>query len=192
MLSTIQWVSTPLFSLHVISLSSHCLSFSLWISMEMRALPLSFPSFFSTGVDVNEAFFSPLSLSFVLSNRGTQCFLIHLWKLGYTSVSFLSLCLAAILENVPFLFGHALDCRSERVCWLMRVNFYSRVQVCACLCLCVCLSVLTDEGNSVERSAVVSTGAVGSSVRSLCMSVCTPCRRIKSSLPRVPHIKILI
>lgn len=142
-------------------------------------------------------FFSlSLWLSFVLSNRGTQCFLIHLWKLGSTSVSFLCLCLAAILENVFFfvLFGHALDCRSERacVCWLMRVNFYSTVQGCACLCLRVCLSMLTDEGNSVERSAVVSTGAGGSSVRSLCVSVCTPCRRIENSLPRVPHIRVLI
>lgn len=60
----IQCVSTPLFSLLVISLSSHRLSFSLCISMEMRALPLSSPSFLSTGVDVNEIFFFSLSFFF--------------------------------------------------------------------------------------------------------------------------------
>lgn len=58
----IQWVSTLLFSLCVISLSSHC-------HAEMRALPLSSSSFLSTEVDVNETFLSPcfsLSLSLAL------------------------------------------------------------------------------------------------------------------------------
>lgn len=60
-----QWVSTLLFSLRVISLSSRCLSFSLCISMEMRALPFSLPLFLSTGVDVNETFFLSLSLTLI-------------------------------------------------------------------------------------------------------------------------------
>lgn len=37
------------------------------------------------------------------------------------------------------------------------------------MCLCVCVCVMTDEGYSLGQSAVVSTGATGSSVQSICV-----------------------
>lgn len=160
----IQWVSTFLFSLHVTSLFSCCLSFSLCISMEMKALPLSSPAFFSNGVDVNETSLS-LSLSprhsFVLSNRGTQCFLIHLWKLGYTSVSFLSLCLAAILENVLFYLAMPLTVGvSVRVDWWGLISTVECRPVLASVYVfvCLCWQMRATLQSEVLLSAQVQSG----------------------------------